>query len=232
MKHITKLTGFFICLFLTISATSQTTINASDIMKDLKKGKDITYKNATIVGVLDFTFMDDALPNLPKRRKWYNNGSNTVKKEIKSNVSFENCVFEDHVFAYIHDEDSGYTFTANFEEDAIFKNCRFKEMSMFKYSTFKGKSDFSNSSFMSNSTFKYAVFKNNVSFSNTTFKESATFKYTNFKNGVSFSKARFEEDLNLKYTKVSRAMGALYRPNIRMALWCASALIVTKAWAM
>ena len=208
---------------------SQKTINASDIIKDIKAGKSISINNATIVGVLDFTFMDEALEKLPKRKKksWWGNGNydNKVEKIINVKISFENCTFKDDVLAYIPDEDSGYTFTADFEDIAIFKDCTFERKAMFKYSNFKLNSDFSGTSFNDDSTFKYAKFKKNINFSNTTFeevstfkyakfnrnvsfanavfKDSAVFKYTQFNEGVSFKNTNFEEDLNIKYMKVS-----------------------------
>lgn len=204
---ITAFSTLMIALFLSVTVSSQKKIDARKIMKDIKNGKDITYNNATIVGTLDFTFMDDALDKLPRRRRnnWWNTGnkSNNIKKIIRNKVSFVNCVFEDNVFAYIHDEDSGYTFTASFDDDAIFKNCTFKEMAMFKYSHFDEKASFEGTKFNDSSTFKYAEFNNNVSFANTVFRETATFKYSKFYDGVSFNNAKFEEDLNIKYTKVS-----------------------------
>ncbi|MDG2194646.1 MAG: pentapeptide repeat-containing protein [Polaribacter sp.] len=223
-QKIVLLTLFVFCLsFVT---TAQKRVDAEVILKAVKSGKTISYKNATIVGVLDFTFMDEALNNLPKRKKWRNyNNTNKVEKQIESSISFINCTFEDDVLAYIPDEHSGYTFTANFEEGAIFKNCTFKEKAMFKYSTFerdasfedttfngdstfkyakfKKDSSFKNTSFEESSTFKYTKFNRNVSFANAVFKETATFKYAKFNDGVSFNNANFEEDLNLKYTKVS-----------------------------
>ncbi len=226
MKNITNLTGIIICFLFTTTIIAQTRVNASDIMRDIKSGKNIAYNNVTIVGDLDFTFMDEQLNKLPKRkRRFWNNSNNKIEKQITGKVSFKNCTFVDNVFAYIHDEDSGYTFVANFDDVAIFKNCVFKEMAMFKYSNFRTNADFSDSKFNGDSTFKYAkfrkyisflntifeeestfkytVFDNNVSFASAIFKESATFKYTKFKDGVSFNKTRFEEDLDFKYTKVS-----------------------------
>jgi hypothetical protein len=227
MKNITKLAGLCICLFITVSITAQTRVNASKIMNDIRNGKDIVYKNVTIVGVLDFTFMEEQSEKLPKKkRSWWNKGSdNKIKKQITNKVSFVNCTFEDNVFAYIHEEDTQYTFVANFEDDVTFKECTFKEMALFKYSDFNEKADFSSTKFNGESTFKYADFKSDVSFSNThygesstfkystfrnkvsfansTFIESATFKYAKFNGGVSFNKTRFEEDLNIKYTKVT-----------------------------
>ncbi|KGL64061.1 pentapeptide repeat-containing protein [Polaribacter sp. Hel1_85] len=230
MKNKITLLAFSLFLISTVAFT-QKKVEASNIMKDIKAGKSISIKNATIVGVLDFTYMDDALEKLPRRKKngWFNwssgNSSNEIKKMIDVSISFTNCTFKDDVLAYIPDEASGYTFTASFEDIAIFKDCNFERKAMFKYSRFERNSDFSGSSFDDDSTFKYAKFdKNinfenttfdeiatfkyakfnyNVSFSNATFKDTATFKYTNFSEGVSFKNANFEEDLNIKYMKVS-----------------------------
>lgn len=224
-----KITFLTLSLFLISSMTfAQKTINASKIMKDIKSGKSIAIKNAKIVGVLDFTYMDEAIEKLPNKKKsswWNGSNDNTVKKIIDVNISFSNCVFKDDVLAYIPDEDSGYTFIANFEDNAIFKNCKFERKAMFKYSHFDRDSDFSGSSFDDDSTFKYAKFDQNISFANTVFvevatfkyakfrqnvsfskaifKDSATFKYTQFNDGVSFNGTNFEEDLNIKYMKVS-----------------------------
>ena len=190
-------------LFFLLNISAQRTVNATDILNDIKAGKTVSYENATITGTLDMTYMEDKLPDLPRKHKWYKNGgSNTVKETLEGKISFVNCTFEGDVLAYIHDEDSKYTFTANFENNIRFKNCEFKRNAMFKYSSFERNADFAGSKFQRESTFKYAKFDNNVSFANTVFEEYATFKYTKFKDGVSFNNARFEEDLNLKYTKV------------------------------
>ncbi|MFY0604102.1 MAG: pentapeptide repeat-containing protein [Flavobacteriaceae bacterium] len=203
-----KITLVVIMAFLMTSVGfAQKTIKASDIIKDIKKGKNVSYTNATIVGDLDFTYMEEKLLDLPKRKKnrwWRNGGSNTIKNLIKSKVSFVNCTFEDDVLAYIPDsENSGYTFIANFDDDAIFKNCTFERKAMFKYSKFNEDASFEGTKFEDDSTFKYSEFDNNVSFAKATFKETATFKYTKFKDGVSFNSTDFQEDLNIKYTKVT-----------------------------
>lgn len=227
-----KITLFTLILFLASSITfAQKTVLAEDILKDIKAGKHISIKNATIKGVLDFTYMSDAIEKLPSKRKssWFNwssgNSTNEIKKMIEVRISFTNCTFKDDVLAYIPDEDSGYTFTASFEDITIFKNCNFERKAMFKYSKFESDTDFSGTTFNEDSTFKYAKFNedidfkktlfnesatfkyakfsNNVSFSNATFKDSATFKYSNFNDGVSFENTKFNEDLNIKYMKVS-----------------------------
>ena len=218
----------FICLFLSATFSAQKTIEASAIMKDIKSGKAISYQNVTITGTLDFTYMHDALEKLPAKKRsswWGNSNSNEIKKQIEVKISFINCVFEDDVLAYIPDEDSGYTFTANFEDIAIFKNCAFERKAMFKYSRFENDADFSGATFDDDttfkwakfdrnisfehtkfaeiSTFKYAKFNRYVSFANSVFEDSAVFKYTQFNDGVSFNRTNFAEDLNIKYMKVS-----------------------------
>ena len=50
-----------ICFLTTTVFLAQKTVNASDILNDIKAGKSITYKNAKIVGILDFTYMDEAM---------------------------------------------------------------------------------------------------------------------------------------------------------------------------
>ncbi|MDE1208280.1 pentapeptide repeat-containing protein [Tenacibaculum larymnensis] len=223
MKNIVTVIGLLFCFSTTFA---QRTFNASDIMKDVKNGKAVEISNATIKGTLDFTFMDEALPKLPKRKSWWNNGgSNTIEKQITNKVSFVNCVFDDDVLAYIPHEKSGYTFVANFEDVVVFKDCTFEQKAMFKYSDFERNTNFSNTKFKGDSTFKYAKFDRDITFENTSFEEPATFKYadfkrfvsfknsifnesaifkyTEFKDGVSFRNVKFEEDLNIKYTKVS-----------------------------
>lgn len=222
MKNIITIVAFLFCL----NSFAQKTVNASDIIRDVKNGKAVNISNATINGVLDFTFMDEALPKLPKRKRWWNNGgSNTIEKQITNKVSFVNCTFNDDVLAYIPHEKSGYTFIANFEDAVTFRDCTFKQKAMFKYSDFERNTDFSNTKFNNDSTFKYAKFNRDITFENTFFDEPATFKYAKFKqfvsfensvfnesaifkysefnNGVSFKNVKFEEDLNIKYTKVS-----------------------------
>ena len=194
---------FVFSLFFSAALTAQT-VKASDIIKDIKSGKNVSYENVTITGILDMTPMEEKLPELPKKRRWYNNGgSNSFDTKIEGTVLFTNCVFEDDVYAYIHDEDSGYTFVADFENDVKFANCTFKGQALFKYSDFSESADFRGSKFYERSTFKYAKFSENVSFANTEFKEDAVFKYSHFRDGVSFNNAKFQDDLDIKYTKVS-----------------------------
>lgn len=204
IKKRTVLSLILFAFIFSTNAFAQQTVKASDIMRDIKMGKTVSYDDVTITGILDMTFMNEKLPDLPKRKKWWKNGgSNSVKEQIESSVSFTNCTFEDNVYAYYHDEDSEYTFVANFENNVKFTNCTFKGDALFKYSDFERNADFSGSKFNTGTTFKYAKFNQNVSFANTIFDEDAIFKYSQFRDGVSFNNAKFKDDLDIKYTKVS-----------------------------
>ena len=189
--------------FFSLTALAQNTVSAADIMKDIKSGKDITYENVTVTGVLDFTYMDEKMDDLPVRRRWWRSGgSDKIKEVIESKISFINVVFEDDVLAYYHDERSEYTFKADFEKDVVFKDCTFQRDAMFKYSQFERDANFEASVFNRDTNFKYAEFEEKAYFGETTFEEDAIFKYTKFRDGVSFEKARFERSLDMKYTKV------------------------------
>ena len=186
----------------TVRGIAQETVKASQIMEDIKEGKDITYRNVTIIGDLDFTYMDEKMPELPRKSKWWNSGnSNSIEESIDVSISFKDCVFRGDVLAYIHDDPSGYTFVADFEEDVTFMNCEFQDNAMFKYSNFDEKADFSGSKFQRKTTFKYAEFDRSADFSDTYFENDATFKYAEFDEGASFNNASFEESWNIKYMK-------------------------------
>ncbi|PTB96955.1 hypothetical protein C9994_05100 [Marivirga lumbricoides] len=226
MKKINLLLAALLFVTVTVSVNAQS-IDAKEIIKKAKAGKDITYQNATIKGVLDFTPYEEKKDDLPGR-SWFSTSSNTIKNEISGKITFINCTFEDDVLAYLHDDDTEYTFVSNFEEDVIFKNCAFKEGVAFKYSTFSGIVDFSGSeikeeanfkyaefekeadfaklNFKELANFKYAEFEEMVTFSGSTFNSEANFKYTEIDNGVNFSNTIFEDFLNLKYTKLNGAV--------------------------
>jgi hypothetical protein len=184
------------------AAIAQQSVSATQIMEDIQDGKDISYEGVTINGILDFTYMDAKIDDLPRRSKWWNSSSNEVDESIEVVISFVNCTFDDDVLAYIHDDPTGYTFTADFERRVTFKNCEFTRKAMFKYSEFDDDVSFEDSKFRRASTFKYAEFDDFADFSGTTFNDDAIFKYSEFDSGVSFANAVFEESLNIKYLDV------------------------------
>lgn len=199
---------FFLCLFFMSYSqltNAQKTINASDIVTAMKDGQDVSYENVTIVGVLDMTSAKEELPDLPRKKMW---GGDNIESKLRGDISFINCTFEDHVYAYFNDKDidhtdgdSEYTFIVNFKGDVKFQDCNFQKRAWFKYSEFYEDSDFSGTRFEGSSTFKYSEFPEKTSFANTVFEDDNTFKYTQFSEFVSFENAQFHEDAIFKYTK-------------------------------
>lgn len=187
-------------LFL-LRGFAQNTVSAEKIMNAIQEGESISYEGVTIVGDLDFTYMDEKMDDLPSRSRWWGSGDNEVEESIDVKISFVNCTFKGDVLAYIHHDRSGYTFTADFDRDVMFKDCTFTEDAMFKYSDFDNGADFSGSKFEGKTTFKYAEFDEQSDFSSTRFERDATFKYAQFDEGVSFRNTTFEESWNIKYLK-------------------------------
>lgn len=201
-QKTTQLILLLCAMVFTTSLSAQNKVDATTIMEAIKSGETVKFENVTVTGVLDFTFMDDKIDDLPRRSRWRRNGDNEVEEYIESKITFKNVVFEDDVLAYYHDKRSEYTFTADFEKAVTFENCDFRRNAMFKYSTFEEGAIFAGSSFNDENTFKYAEFEGTADFSNTYFDDDAIFKYTEFKDGASFKAAKFDRSLDMKYTKV------------------------------
>lgn len=189
-------------MVFTTSLKAQNTVKATDIMEAIKNGEEVSYQNIVVTGVLDFTFMDEKMDELPSRSRWWRNGDNEVEEYIESKINFKNVVFEEDVLAYYHDKRSGYTFTADFEKSVTFENCDFKRNAMFKYSTFEEGASFAGTKFNDENTFKYAQFEEMADFSNAYFDDDAIFKYSKFRDGVSFNGAQFDRSVDMKYTQV------------------------------
>jgi hypothetical protein len=205
MKKLLLTALIAVCLLIAGNNTyGQSSVDARDILDDIKHGKDVSYKNVTIQGDLDLTYFFEKKyeEKYKERKSWFGSNDNVVEEIIDSSIRFENCTFQDDVLAYFHDEYSEYTFVASFNDDVIFKNCNFKEKSAFKYSEFDAKTDFSESTFNEEANFKYAKFRQSADFGGAFFDDNANFKYAKFRNGLNFSYTTFDRDLNLKYAKI------------------------------
>ncbi|GHN03001.1 hypothetical protein WSM22_44900 [Cytophagales bacterium WSM2-2] len=201
MKHATTL---LLCFFaFAITATAQTKVNASDIIKQINEGRDVSYSNAVIEGNLDLT-------NLTNRVEKRHSGSHTnamrhdnqfFVSTVTVALTFTNCTFSGDVIAFYSTCCGDQTYAANFEKDVIFKNCTFNQASEFKYSEFAQAASFSGSMFNDVANFKYAEFANGPAFDNVNFDSGADFKYTEFPKETSFEKATFNDMADFKYSK-------------------------------
>lgn len=203
MKNLKAL--IIVMAFIPAVSFSQTRVEASDILDQINNGKAVSYKDAEIVGNLDFTAVKDVAEE--GHHRWLNIGSNkSYSCHVKSSISFINCTFLADVLAYVHDDLENETYNAVFHEDVDFEGCEFRRESAFKYAKFLKKANFKNTKFQEEALFKYAKFSTEVNFSKACFYDDANFKYTDFPEVVSFAEAIFKQDADFKYTEFPRGV--------------------------
>ena len=199
-----KVTKIFIVLMLAVPVLSmaQTRVQAEDIIDQINAGQDVSYKNAVIMGNLDFRALDEVTPDKPLRKqnrsRW---SSQSYSCHVRSSLSFINCTFRGDVLAYVHVDKKNDTYNAVFYEDVNFEGCTFERASAFKYAKFKRKANFVNTTYEEEALFKYTKFSTDVSFQGSNFQDDANFKYVDFPEAADFEQALFRELANFKYAK-------------------------------
>jgi uncharacterized protein YjbI with pentapeptide repeats len=178
-------------------------VKASTIIDQINAGKAVQYKDAEIIGDLNFTSIKDTKVDEKSQRNRNRNKNSTLTywSHVKPPVSFVNCVFKGDVLAYVHDDDENETYNVLFYKDVDFQGCDFQGKSAFKYVEFKAKANFTNTKYSHEALFKYTEFSTDVSFSNSYFSRDANFKYTEFPEYVNFDKTTFRRLANFKYTE-------------------------------
>jgi uncharacterized protein YjbI with pentapeptide repeats len=190
-------------LLLPTLTFAKSQVKASKIIDQINAGKAVQYKDAEIVGDLDFTSIKDVtLDEKSKKSRLFSKDSTlNYWCHVKSPVSFVNCVFKGDVLAYVHKDRENETHNAIFYKDVDFQGCDFQGKSAFKYVKFKGDANFKRTQYHHEALFKYTEFSTDVSFSNSHFNRDANFKYTKFPESVYFNKVTFQHLANFKYTK-------------------------------
>ena len=201
MKHALTL----LCLLfgLTITSIAQSKVKASDIIKQINEGREVTYTNIEVEGNLDLTDLQNRTEAHHATRwlRHFDGDDDTFVSTVKVSLAFTNCTFRGDVLAYYHMDHNRETFIANFEKDVVFKNCNFNRASEFKYSEFESTASFAGSTFKEEANFKYAEFSSGPSFASAKFEDGANFKYTQFPVETSFKQATFYGLANFKYSK-------------------------------
>jgi uncharacterized protein YjbI with pentapeptide repeats len=205
MKSLKTFKILFIATLLLIPTLTfaKSQVKAGQIIDQINAGKAVQYKDAEIVGDLDFTSIKNVtIDEKSQRNRDRNKGSTlTYWSHVKSPVSFVNCVFKGDVLAYVHKDRENEIHNAIFYADADFQGCDFQGKSTFKYVEFKAKANFKNTQYHNEALFKYTEFSTDVSFSNSSFHRDANFKYTEFPESASFDKTTFKRLANFKYTE-------------------------------
>ncbi len=165
-------------------------INASEINIKIKKGEDLTYKNATIMGDIDFTQSNEASLIT----------GNLVKHYVNSAVIFYDCTFKGTVLAVNYNKD--FKIVTNFNKSVSFINCTFQDTVNFSASDFKGLVNFSNSMFQKFVSFKSVfVGLQGMYFNKTHFIEEAKFNMMHINGNCNFSDAVFDNHVLFQLSK-------------------------------
>lgn len=199
-----KAIKIFIVLLLAVPIVSmaQNRVNAEDIIDSINAGRDVSYRNAVIVGDLDFRAIDEVTADKPLRKLVRNRWTTqTYTCHVRSSLSFVDCTFKGDVLAYVHLDKENETYNSVFYEDVSFGGSSFEGASAFKYVKFQKGADFSNTSYEEEALFKYTKFSTDVSFEDSVFHAVANFKYTKFPEPVDFAQSVFYKEANFKYTK-------------------------------
>ncbi len=199
-----KTIKIFIVLMLAVPIFSlaQSRVQVEDVLDQINAGQDVSYKNAVIVGDLDFRALKDVTADKPLRKlKIGRFSSQSFSCHVRSSLSFIDCTFTGDVLAYLHIDKKNETYNAVFYEDVSFEGCEFEKTSAFKYAKFMKKANFVNTTYEEEALFKYAKFSTDVSFQGSNFYNDANFKYTKFPEEVDFQQAVFHDYANFKYVK-------------------------------
>lgn len=167
------------------SNSKSTTLRASDVVKRIKSNKSVVISNAHIVGLLDFTQVDN------------NQNIGSVMTYIDCDIVFDGCVFEDDVIAFttLH---NGNTASCIFMRNVAFRNCVFLKNINFRQAQFAFRFDAEECHFRAEADF-CGISNNGASFSGTQFEGNALFISSIFNQRTSFAKVNFSQDANFQY---------------------------------
>ena len=165
-------------------------IKAEKINSLIKNGKDITIKNATILGNIDFTSSSEE--NL--------DGPHLIRNHVRSSVNFLNCTFKGKITAQKSETD--YSQVTSFNKNITFIGCTFQDTVNFKSSQFNAILNIRDSEFQQKTSFEGALFYFNKNyFANNTMSENTDFNMAVFKGEISFLKTQFLKNVNFQMAK-------------------------------
>lgn len=193
MKNIfLTVVAAFILIGSAFGQTPSKTISASEIVKQIEKGKKVNYENVTVTGDFD-------LSNLSKRTNdaaYPENGktARVYTANINQPISFKNVVFTGNVDFFRKDENAKEIkeFRVAFAGAVAFENCTFNQTTDFELTNFDGDVSFKNS-----------VFKAQPSFVRVGLQKKPDFTETVFENGSLFKNFQSDEPQNLTAEQLS-----------------------------
>ena len=186
-------------------------INVSEINSKIKNEENIVYKDATIVGDIDFLYSEDFNLETPILQKHHVNssvlfhnctfkGKVTAQKqekellkisEFNKNITFIKCTFQDTV-----------NFTSSDFNDLVnFSESIFQEFVSFEAGAFNFKKNYFNKShFQKPAKFNLVFANGDMNFFETIFDDNVLFQLAKFNNPVNFGASKFNK--NADFTSV------------------------------
>jgi uncharacterized protein YjbI with pentapeptide repeats len=164
------------CLACTVTATTPTTIRASEITEKLRKQALIFYENVTIEGDLDFTSLTAYPETVTSRRVL-----------LESPVFFKNCVFTGKLLGFR--QVNGQSILCNFQRNLTFDSCRFDAEVNFQSITVAGIACFSKCRFNRPLSVEGAKFQSEAYFDEAMFAQEARFQDIVFGRSANFWKS-------------------------------------------
>jgi len=183
-----------IILFNSCSA-SQTTANknikASDILSDIAKGKNISFKDKIIEGNIDFTTLNSVFLSQATQLVYVN-----------SAINFVNCTFKGKIIAQKRNEKIATV--TDFAKNLGFINCSFEEEINFDQAVFRSQVSFNQSTFNKPVFLRGAEFRSSKNF----FMEIHAFDNfllinSKFYGNANFMKSIFEKQFSVQKISVN-----------------------------
>ncbi|MFC1712175.1 pentapeptide repeat-containing protein [Candidatus Poribacteria bacterium] len=190
-KHESFEEGKYTAYIMVVGDGEPEPVQASDIVKALRSGKEIRLKHAKVSGALSLP------PGTEIRQNIY-----FIDTEFLEEVDFSMTTFDEKV----HFDFSIFSKTARFEsaafaDGATFKKVTFRKEADFKYiDKFSGKADFSGAVFSEGVEFVNARFAA-ADFSGAKLSGKTSFMAVEFTEKADFSNANFLEKADFRYTR-------------------------------
>ena len=200
-KRMSQLLLLLAVALSTSCASQQVQSKKDHSYKDLiRNGKEVYVEDKTFEDIVDFTALLKAHPT----------AHNVGQVNIKSSLTFKNCIFKKGLRAFQSGEE-GIVSTA-FWGNVSFIECRFEGAVNFRNSCIYGRTDFTKSTFEElanfeestfgqNAFFNWCKFEKEHRFQNSFFVQKANFMNTEYWENASFQSAVFNAECQLSVSK-------------------------------
>ena len=166
-------------------------IKASEIIRTINKGKDVSIVNAIIYDDLDFTSVEDKAVS----------ATNEVTVQIPRQIYFQDCVFMGRVSTYERMTRRKSRFPiykkVHFGGEVCFYNCDFRKTLNFNEATVDGNLNFTQTQFNDTTTFNHILVNGTQSqFVKINANKEFSFVYSTVRGNLNFMDAQFQHKLS------------------------------------